>query len=157
MRPDLTTPRVVALFKEKWSAGFFPKRMILKEVEKSGPPVSERSLEYALAKAVGQGDLKVVRSHDRGALYSLASHYDASAMIVKSLERAPLRSLQWQDPIANARAVRRWQDRIARKGGHDLRPGHKCIACGYVPHFDPFAVRWPPWFRYDLPRATPKS
>jgi len=112
-------------------------------VNQPSPPLSERAFEYALAKAVRRGDLKIVKSSDGGALYGLASYIDANPTLVNSLQRAPLRSLQWQGKERHARAVRRWQDLAARSGTHDLRPGHKCIACGYVVH------RGPDWLSPD--------
>lgn len=131
MRPDRTTPRIVALFRERWPGGLLPKSLILREVRERGPPISERGFEYALARAVDQRHLRIVKSRDGGALYCLASYGDANPAVLESLRTAPLRSLQWKDERLQARAVRRYLDAGARKGGHDYRPGHKCVTCGY--------------------------
>ncbi len=136
MRPDRSTPRVVALFQQRWPGGLLPEKLILKEVRKDGAPMSERAVEYALAKAVSRGHLRIVKSADGGALYGLASYVEANAALVNSVQRAPLRTLQRQNVDFDSKAVRRWIRSDGLNGAHDLRPRHKCIPCGNVPHRD---------------------
>ena len=86
---------------------------------------------------VRQGELAKITSYDDGALYFLGSYARANSGLVERLEREPWRSLNSKDKTRAARALRRWQGRMAQAGAHDLRPNHKCIACGYKPHRDP--------------------
>jgi hypothetical protein len=130
-------PRVVALFPERWPGGFLPVDLILEELWERGPPISERALRYALAKAVRLGHLTVVKGTDRGAVYGLASYAEANSGLVNRIRREPLRMLQRQDPSVESKAVRRWIRADGLRGMHDLRPGHKCIPCGNLPHRDP--------------------
>jgi hypothetical protein len=137
MRPDRTTPRVLALFQERWQGGFIPVKMIVKEVRERGPPVSRRSVETALAKAVRLGHLRVAKGTDDGAAYGLASYASANPSVVRLIERTPLRMLQRQIPGVESKAMRRWIHADGLKGMHDYRPGHKCIPCGNRPHRNP--------------------
>jgi hypothetical protein len=111
--------------------------MITKELGKLGPPVTQRTVESSLTKAVPQGDLRVVKSEDDGALYVLASYADAHPAQVEAVRNIPFRMLQRQDPNVESKAVRRWRRADGLKGMHDLRPGHKCLPCGNVPHCAP--------------------
>jgi len=137
MRTNRSTPQVVALFRERWSGGCLPRELIAAELERNGTPLPIRTMDYALAKAVRQGELAKITSYDGGALYCLGSYSRANPRLVKSLEREPWRCLNSKDKTRAARALRRWQGRMAQDGAHDLRPNHKCIACGYQPHRDP--------------------
>jgi hypothetical protein len=134
MRPDRTTLRVLALFQERWQGGFIPVKMIVKEVRERGPPVSQRAVETALAKAVRLGHLAVVKGTDDGAVYGLAAYASANPVIVRSIQQTPLRMLQRQGPEFDSKAVRRWIHADGLRGMHDYRPGHKCVPCGNVPH-----------------------
>src|SRR5208282_3134586 len=108
MKPDRTTPRVLALFQERWQGGFIPVKMIVKEVRERGPPVSQRSVETALARALRRGHLSVVKGTDDGAVYGLASYASANPAVVRMIERTPLRMLQRQVLGVESKAVRRW-------------------------------------------------
>lgn len=114
-----------------------PVSMLLKELNERGPRMGRRTLEYALAKAVRAGHLRVVKGTDDGALYVLASYADANPKAVEWARRHPIRMLQRQGPDFNSKAVRRWIHADGLKGTHDLRAGHKCIPCGNVPHRNP--------------------
>jgi hypothetical protein len=138
MKPDRTTPRVIALFKEHWPGGFLPVKMIVNELGREGPRVSQRTVESSLAKSVNLGQLRVVKSDiDGGAVYSLTSYAESHPALVKSLQQTPLRTLQRQNAEFDSKAVRRWIRSDGLKGAHDLRPEHKCVPCGNVPHRNP--------------------
>ena len=137
MRPNRSSPMLVALFRERWPGGGLPREMIASELKRRGTTLSLRMMDYALAEAVRQGELAKITSYDDGALYFLGSYARANSGLVERLEREPWRSLNSKDKTLAARALRRWQGRMAQAGAHDLRPNHKCIACGYKPHRDP--------------------
>ena len=124
---------VVALFRERWLGGALPRGLIEKELRRRGTPLPIRTMDRALARAVSQRDLARITSRDGGTLYALRSYADSNPVLMESLRNAPLRSLQWKDERLQARAMRRYLDSGAREGGHDYRPGHKCITCGYRP------------------------
>jgi hypothetical protein len=92
--------------------------------------MSERSLEYALAKAVSRRDLEVVKGTDGGALYCLTSYAEAYPAFIDSVRQMPLRTLERQNATFDSKAVRRWIHADGLRGAHDYRPGHKCIPCG---------------------------
>lgn len=94
-------------------------------------------MDYALAQAVRQGELAKITSYDGGALYCLGSYARANPEIIRHLTNEPWRSMNSTDKARANRVVQRWQGRSARRGAHDLRPGHKCIECGYRPHHNP--------------------
>jgi hypothetical protein len=143
MRPDRTTPRLVALFRDQWPGMLAPKRLILEKLNEreDQPTIPGRTFEHALAKAVDQGDLFVVKSFDGGALYCLGSYARASPVfptLAASIKEAPFRSLQSSDEVRQDRALRRMRLSDARSGAHDYRYDPKmgrwynCIACGFV-------------------------
>jgi hypothetical protein len=111
--------------------------MIVREVCERGPQVSQRSVETALHRAVGLGQLTVVKGTDDGAVYGLASYAKANPGVVASIRRTPLRMLQRQDTGVESKAVRRWIHSDGLRGMHDYRQGHKCIPCGNVSHRNP--------------------
>jgi hypothetical protein len=111
--------------------------MIVREVCDRGPQVSQRSVETALARAVGLGQLTVVKGTDDGAVYGLASYAKANPGVVASIRQTHLRMLQRQDAGFESKAVRRWIHSGGLRGVHGHRQGHKCIPCGNVPHRNP--------------------
>ena len=132
MRPDRSTPQVIALFRGRWSGACLPREIIIGQL---GIPV--RTADRALARAVRWGEVAKITGYDGGALYCLGSYARANPDLVKSLEKEPWRSLNSKDKTRAARVLRRWQGRMAQAGAHDLRPKHNCIACGYQPHRGP--------------------
>ncbi len=137
MRPNRSTAAVVELFEKWWDGGCLPRSLIHTELERHDIPLPVRTMDYGLAQAVRQGKLARITGSDGGAFYCLASFAEAHPELVASIRREPLRSMNLSDKARADRAVRRWLDYSARHGAHDLRAGHKCIACGYKPHQDP--------------------
>lgn len=137
MRPNRSTEAVVELFRKWWQGGCLPRGLIYTELERHGTPLPVRTMDYGLAQAVRQRKLTRITGSDGGALYCLASFVATHPGLVATIHREPLRSLNLSEKARADRAVRKWLDYSARHGAHDLRPGHKCIACGYKPHWDP--------------------
>lgn len=133
MKPDRSTPRLLALFETDYRGGFFPRRMILERLQADGGQISKRTLEYALAKAVRAGILTVEKSGDGGALYALAAHAARNSQLAKSLQSEPLRSLQSKNEVRFVKALARSRKLAFRGGAHDANPGHRCPACGSKP------------------------
>ncbi len=137
MRPNRSTAVVVELFQKWWQGGCLPREAICEELRRHGTPLPLRTMDYALAQAIRRRDLARITSYDGGALYCLRAFADDSPGLVAMIRQEPHRSMNSKDKARRERAIQRMQSDSARRGAHDLRPGHKCVPCGYRPHRNP--------------------
>lgn len=126
MRIDRSYQPLLRLFRDNWSGSLLPRALILRELELAGTPMPVRTLDVALAKAVQNGELRRVESHDGGALYCLEGYARDHPEVIEEAGREPMRSLNAKNPELAKANLEHWKET------HSVRPSTRSRVDDFV-------------------------
>lgn len=143
---------VLEVLERGTGAAAMPFVLLREEIGKRGTSIPQRSLHRTLSRLIAEKIVTKVPTEDGGTLYVRTATLDLNPTYAAAIADAPARRVPHRTTTSpktvkrrEAMKVRRWQDEIVRRGGHDHRSlDRPCHLCG----------DWPPPMTGNLPRIS---
>jgi hypothetical protein len=139
MRTPGPAARAILEIVDSGTGAMAPNREFLAaRLKERGFAVERTALHHILRRLEDRGEIVSVKSPSGGVSYTRPRNLDRPSYRI-ALEDVPSldirRKSEWSEKkvkLRNQRAVRRWQDKVVERSGHDHRPNRRCPRCGTV-------------------------